>query len=218
MYPKLMIIMLFLLIPSSFAYASNDYIEYRHKTNMSLCKIDHIKIQHFYITNIKRKSIEEYEKYCRGVELKSDEVEIARCHFEKEPSYSKEKKENLSHIIKNLYASHIAELIGIETTDNPTSNSFLGQLEINVEYTTTTRSDGTWYSVSHRAELTEQALSRTGREGFMNLNGWHEIGSAKGIENADMVALNLVTKVVNQMKKTFQEANVYCTTNNLIQQ
>lgn len=219
MRPTSIFIFLFLLIPHYLSHASNNLSDYQHKTRMSLCNMDHIQIIIFPPLDIKRESIEENEKYCRGVKLESDNVEYVRCFILKEPSYSKEIKEHLGKNIKYLYASLIADLVGVKTTDNPPSNSFLGLLNIKVEYRNGTRSDGSiWYTVNQYAELQEQALSRSGREGYMSLERWSDVDGADGIANADMVALNLVTKVVNKMRKTFQEAREYCTKYNLIQQ
>lgn len=216
MRQTLIFIFLLLLAPHDLSHASNDYSENLHKKRMSLCKIDHIKINHYYM-NIKRKSIEEYEKYCRGVKLESDNVEYVKC-LRKEPSYSKERKKNLSQIIKNLYASRITDVIGVNTTDKPSIDGFLGELLIEVDYSSGIRSDGSiYYVVNHAATLKEQAVSRSGREGFMDLVQWFEISSGDGIENADMAALNLVTKVVDKMEKTFQEAREYCSKHNLFQ-
>lgn len=214
----LIFIFLLLLAPHDLSYASNNYSEYLHKERMSLCKINHIDIFHFHFIHMKRKSIEEYEKYCRGVTPESDKVEAARCFISKEPSYSNEKKKNLSEIIQKLYVSRITDVIGVNTTttNKPPADSFLGQLLIEVDYSSGIRSDGSiFYLVTHTATLKEQALSRSGREGFMDLKSWTEIDGADGIANADIMALNLVTKVVNNMKKTFQEAREYCTQHNV---
>jgi hypothetical protein len=222
------IISAYLIITNSWIHASD---EWKHMRYMSLCNIDHIQIAPFQriytaglsipstmsVSSMHRESPEEYYKYCKDSMIKSD-VDAYRC-FIKEPSYSRDKKEELSKNIKYLYASHISEEIGINTEGNPAENSFSGRLIINVHSAGYPQQDGKIsYGVMHTISLEEQAISRYGRKDFMPLEWWLESDDVIGIENADMTTLRLVASVVNKMKETFREAREYCTKYNLFQQ
>lgn len=202
--------MLLFFIPS---YSQAD--DWNIKKMMSLCSINHIQINPWLIIRIRDNS-EERAPFCP--ECNSDDLADLILGDMKRRS---EKKRELEQNILNLYASHIKNTIGINTTNTEQENSFPASLNIRIVINDTgsknPRNGKRLYHIMHEVSLFEEGQSRFGRKDRLQLDTWVKGGSADALAGADMEAINLVTQVVNEMNETFKKAKFYCVNNNLLQ-
>lgn len=192
-------------------YASNDWNDQRKKDEdnwrkraMSLCSINHIQLRFFSLT---RDSVEE-ERI--GLKYVLENMELKR-----------KKEKEMEQNILDLYSTRIKNKLGINTSKIAPDDSFPGMLDISVRIRGAKSPEGDYYyySIAHDIRLYEKGLSHYGREGSLLLDSWLKSESAiLGLAQADMEAINLVSKMVNKMDETFKRAKEYCIKNNLLDQ
>lgn len=192
------------------SYASNDWNDQRkkdednwRKKRMSLCSINHIQLRHVFVTR------DSDEELGRGLIAAIEYTEIQQ-----------KKRNEMSQNILDLYSLRIENKLGINTSKIAHEDSFPGMLDISVTIRGSKSPSGDYfYTVTHDVELNEKGLSRYGREGSLLLMSWSKSGNIMlGIAQADMEAINLVPKIVNEMDETFKRAKEYCIENNLFDQ
>ncbi|MDP1559142.1 MAG: hypothetical protein Q8K59_08360 [Nitrosomonas sp.] len=195
-------IMLLLLMPS-LSQANDYWQEYRHKKMMSLCSINHLELRRLLLDRD------------NDGEQKMDLEFILENMTE-----AAKKREEIGQNIKHLYASRVMNTIGISTAKTVPDNSLSGTLDIHVvinDRGSKTPDGERIYNVTHLVQLYEKGLSRFGREDKLELNTWLAGSVTQSLVRADMEAISLVTKAVDEMKKTFQEAREYCAKHDLFQ-
>lgn len=193
---------------------ADSWSDWKHMKNMTLCNIDNIQISH---PMVERNRNEERSKYCKNRMYSTIEKELD-CVFEAS-DYSRKKVSEIAENIWYLYTSRIANQVGIKTEMKAPKESFSGNLHIEVRIHTDaqTPEGERIYHATHKVRLEEKATNRYGRKDNMLLESWMAIDRGLGIENADMAAISVISKIVNKMEETFREAREYCNKHNLFQ-
>ncbi len=193
------------------SYASNDWNNQRKKDEdnwrkgrMSLCSINHIQLRPWVFLT---RDSEEEERV--GLKYVLENMELKR-----------KKEKEMEQNILDLYSTRIKNKLGINTSKIAPDDSFPGMLDISVSIRGAKSPEGDYrYSIAHDIRLYEKGLSHYGREGSLLLTSWLKGEYAiLGIAQADMEAINLVSKMVNEMDETFKSAKEYCIENNLFDQ